>query len=63
MYISIGALGKGNYTKLDEFLEKCQGGVGGHFQSNNLYCIFGEVYTGLFGHEIDTNNIALFQCH
>ena len=34
------ALGKGGYTKTDEFLEKFQKGGGGHFQSKNLCCRF-----------------------
>ena len=36
------ALGKGKYTKSDEFLEKCQR-EGGHFQSKNLSCRFWEL--------------------
>ena len=37
------SLGKDPATKLDEFLEKFQGGEGGNFQSKKLYCRFWEL--------------------
>ena len=40
MYISIGTLGKGKYTKLDEFLEKCQEGGRGVISHPKIYIAY-----------------------
>ena len=50
MYISIGTLGKGKYAKLDDFLEKGQGG--GVISNPKIYIAYlGNFKQGFFWHE------------